>query len=56
MLTVTISGRVKNSDASMLRSIAYEAIGLVGGNNFGGEAFWDSNPEWSNESWDELTA
>ena len=34
-------------DMGKLRTIAQEAIVLMGGYCFGWKAFWDSNPEWS---------
>ena len=43
-----ISTSVKILDGSMLRSIAYVAIGPIGGKNFCWKAFWDLNQEWSN--------
>jgi len=44
MLTLTISGRGLNSDASKLRSVAYVAIGPIWGKRLWLEGFLGSEP------------
>jgi len=37
----------EDPDVGKMKTTAREKIGLMRGHNFGWEAFWDSNQEWS---------